>query len=433
MYGSPLPPARTNSGSTLHKRNSGEFQSQSGHAYGNGAANNNSASYGTPVAPLARPVRTSSIGSVAPLARPVRTNSVGSVGNKYNRRSSGGSWSVTFVGVVRFSLFVILGLTYLVCNRRVAWVKKQLSLLTEKGGMPRELKGANQLLTQQRRVESDLSRKFNSARADRDAERTKKEKALSALEKTKTDLEEAKKTGRAPKTADDAVTDGMSTLELDSYNKRMIAMTQIADNLEARIQDISHHDVTEKFGEGPYKVEFQLQFPNPPPGVTESSSFIVEMAPLDEMPHSVDLFLEMVDHKLWDNTAFILNEKHVLQAAAVASNGVTLERKKFEFKDSRLESVAFQEYSSSFPHKQYTLGFAGRPGGPDFYINMLDNSIDHGPGGQSHHALLEDADPCFAKVISGFEAVKNIAFVPSLTALDSSSMVMIKSARIIKI
>ena len=58
-------------------------------------------------------------------------------------------------------------------------------------------------------------------------------------------------------------------------------------------------------------------------------------------------------------------------------------------------SLAFQEYSPSFPHEKYTCGFAGRPGGPAFYINTRCNIINHGPGSQGSKT---DADSCFGKI-----------------------------------
>ena len=35
----------------------------------------------------------------------------------------------------------------------------------------------------------------------------------------------------------------------------------------------------------------------------------------------------------------------------------------------------------------------------------IDNSINHGPGGQGSYAIASEADPCFAKVVDGFDAV----------------------------
>ena len=65
----------------------------------------------------------------------------------------------------------------------------------------------------------------------------------------------------------------------------------------------------------------------------------------------------------------------------------------------------FQEYSEKYPHNKYTLGYAGRPGGPDFYISTQDNSKIHGPGGQDSYQDPTEADPCFARIIEGFNIV----------------------------
>ena len=51
------------------------------------------------------------------------------------------------------------------------------------------------------------------------------------------------------------------------------------------------------------------------------------------------------------------------------------------------------------------MGYAGRPGGPDFYISTQDNTRNHGPGGQGSYADPAEADPCFAKVINGFDII----------------------------
>ena len=44
--------------------------------------------------------------------------------------------------------------------------------------------------------------------------------------------------------------------------------------------------------------------------------------------------------------------------------------------------MAFQEYHPQYPHKLFTLGYAGRPGGPAFYISTMDNTDNHGPASQ---------------------------------------------------
>ena len=134
--------------------------------------------------------------------------------------------------------------------------------------------------------------------------------------------------------------------------------------------------------------------------------------------------------------------RHVVQGGPISNHlnrGVNLRK---PFQDADLNSVSFQEYHPDFPHKKYTLGYgtweviianffpsfcdfhdhnsfqllsffnffvenllAGRPGGPDFYVSTVDNTVNHGPGGQSSYAIASEADPCFAKVVEGFGAV----------------------------
>ena len=65
--------------------------------------------------------------------------------------------------------------------------------------------------------------------------------------------------------------------------------------------------------------------------------------------------------------------------------------------------LIFPEYSPEFPHLENTVGFGTRPGGPDFYINTSDNSKPHGPGGQTQHVLVEEADSCFGKIVRGHD------------------------------
>jgi len=61
-------------------------------------------------------------------------------------------------------------------------------------------------------------------------------------------------------------------------------------------------------------------------------------------------------------------------------------------------NFAWQEYSPQFPHKQYTLGFAGRPSGSSaLYISTLDNTDNHGPGSQGSKT---EADATLGKLAS---------------------------------
>ena len=46
------------------------------------------------------------------------------------------------------------------------------------------------------------------------------------------------------------------------------------------------------------------------------------------------------------------------------------------------------------------LGYAGRPGGPEFYISTVDNTQNHGPASQGSKS---EADSCFGKMVPTFE------------------------------
>ena len=142
----------------------------------------------------------------------------------------------------------------------------------------------------------------------------------------------------------------------------------------------------------------------------ETSSLVIRLASVEQMPHSVHLFLEQIYHKLWIGCAFVINAHHILQIGPHSFTEVGVDKLK-PFQDLKLDKLAYQEYDETFPHEKYTLGFAGRPAGPDFYVNKVDNTINHGPGGQEHHALDEEADPCFAEIVEGFDLIDLISTI----------------------
>lgn len=134
------------------------------------------------------------------------------------------------------------------------------------------------------------------------------------------------------------------------------------------------------------------------------------------MPVTINMFLQQIHHKLWNGCAFVINAMHILQAGPhkfendnYAPNSEELYGK---FTEAKLDKMPFQEYHEEYPHEQWTIGYAGRPAGPDFYINKIDNSKNHGPGGQKIHDLHEEADPCFGKVVKGMEMMEDIKKIP---------------------
>ena len=186
-------------------------------------------------------------------------------------------------------------------------------------------------------------------------------------------------------------------------DQRHTALMEQIETLQGYVQEQSRQYVLAEYGMGPHRVEFQVQLPHKK---NSQSKFVVELAPLDLMPHSNEIFLDMVANEAWDNTVFYhhLQHTHVLAAAPV--NFGTFEPKNHHWKALGYTGLSFPEYSGDWPHEEYTLGFSGK--GPNFYINALDNSKNHGPGTQNHHDLASDADPCFAKVVWGKQVIQDM-------------------------
>ncbi|KAG7359042.1 cyclophilin type peptidyl-prolyl cis-trans isomerase [Nitzschia inconspicua] len=170
-------------------------------------------------------------------------------------------------------------------------------------------------------------------------------------------------------------------------------------SLQSHIQEESRQNVIQKYGPGPHRVHFHVLSRE----ARKPGDFIVELASIDKMPHSVETFLDMVASKMWDNSVFYhhVTQHHVVAAAPVSYG--TFQSKQHQFQALGFNGTSYPEYHKDYPHEKFTIGFAGT--GPNFYINTMDNSDHHGPGGQGHHDLATDADPCFGKIVSGFDIV----------------------------
>ncbi|CAJ1970073.1 unnamed protein product [Cylindrotheca closterium] len=189
--------------------------------------------------------------------------------------------------------------------------------------------------------------------------------------------------------------------------------------LESRVRKDAKRIILERFGPGPHKVAMYFRIPDGMGNLGPEQRMVIQMAPLDLVPHAVHFFLEQVEHGLWNSeNYFYLNGPHVLQIGPQVweedYEGGELSDEEYEekrvghFYDLGLEELIFPDYSDDYPHAQYTLGFTGRPGGPDFYINKVNNEEAHGPGGQDQHALDHQADSCFGMIVEGIEAMQYI-------------------------
>jgi cyclophilin family peptidyl-prolyl cis-trans isomerase len=169
------------------------------------------------------------------------------------------------------------------------------------------------------------------------------------------------------------------------------------DSLQHHVQESSRRDAITKYGAGVHRVQLELEFPDSAEG---PNIIVMELAPLELMPHSVFTFMEMVSADLFDGCSFILNAMHVIKASPVPYDGGSASAKVRAFTRNGLESVAFREYSPDYPHEKYTVGFAA-DGSPSFYINTQDNTDIH------------VGDPCFAKIISGMDTVQRLEASPT--------------------
>lgn len=101
------------------------------------------------------------------------------------------------------------------------------------------------------------------------------------------------------------------------------------------------------------------------------------------------------------NIAFHHNAPHVAMAGPVPNHLNPEGTGNVIWEKSGWGQLVMHEYSSDFPHEQYTLGFTRAAG--QFYINTLDNTEAHGPGGYS-----AEPDACFGRIIQGHDVVDRI-------------------------
>jgi hypothetical protein len=138
-----------------------------------------------------------------------------------------------------------------------------------------------------------------------------------------------------------------------------------------------------KYGPGPYYVSMGIKFPvsMTRPNLPQETNLILELGPIEFIPYSVYFFLEYILQE-FKTGSFHRNAGHVLQAMLTGTKPQI--------------SFAWQEYSPSYPHQKYTLGYAGRPSGSRaIYISTVDNTHNHGPGSQGSKT---EADCLFGKV-----------------------------------
>jgi hypothetical protein len=186
-----------------------------------------------------------------------------------------------------------------------------------------------------------------------------------------------------------------------------------------QLQNVARQLLQAKYGvHDHYRVQVDLVFqPSIPDYIAKGPTgrLVIEMAPIDYIPVSVYTFLEIA--RSWQNGAFHRNAGHVLQATTQAS-AIT-------------QHLPFQEYSEHFPHKKGTCGYCGRPSGPCWYISILDNTNNHGPGTQQKKNPYE-ADANFGTIVVGMDdVVPRIHSTPQTSWLDKENQISIKTMTVL--
>ena len=212
--------------------------------------------------------------------------------------------------------------------------------------------------------------------------------------------------------------------ELDAEVRRIKATGVIMETDEEsliatkKLQEATQRLLAARYGpEEPYRVKVILEFQDTIPDFVEKGpdgSILLEMAPTRLQPHSVFSFLEVA--RQYKGGAFHRIAPHVLQVMVKGN----------------FPRLAFQEYSNEYPHEKGTVGYAGRPSGPAWYVSIQDNVKNHGPGSQQKENPYE-ADSCFGKVIEGFDdEVQRIKKVPGSGFInDPKKHVIIKEMKIL--
>ena len=257
--------------------------------------------------------------------------------------------------------------------------------------------------------------------------KTKKEESAAAAGATATDRDDEKSNSRSSSPMSEmkaAASRAFLEARVREIKKTGVIMEADEDSLKMtrKLQDATREVLKLRYGDAGamnYRVELILEFQPSIPDFDENGkdgSILIEMAPISLVPCSVYNFMEIA--RTWKNGAFHRNADHVLQA--IARSDVT-------------ESMPFQEYSKEYPHEKGTVGYAGRPSGPAFYVSIRNNSKNHGPGSQQKRNPYE-ADCAIGRVIRGMEdgTVARVHTMPGREFLSNKGdWVLIRAMRIL--
>jgi len=154
--------------------------------------------------------------------------------------------------------------------------------------------------------------------------------------------------------------------EIQKLRSRIDRLEAGKFRMQQGIQQLSKTLLEIKYGKGPHRVQINVRdFGMTPP---REDRIVIELASSELMPHTTLWFLEQVSLGLYVGCSFYRNAGHIIQAGPVynpaSGKKLAYHRLDDRFSKAKYHSVLFQEYSEAHPHSEYTVGYAGRPGGP---------------------------------------------------------------------
>lgn len=200
------------------------------------------------------------------------------------------------------------------------------------------------------------------------------------------------------------------------------AIRQLLDSLLQ--SDVAHTlffllVASHRYGSGPYRVRVQVR-----DDAGYKSFFVIETALSIEMPHAIDHFLRMVERKLWEGLALVLETGSNLIMATPITTDDSHTWAGQHFVNDNLTHMAFNEYSQTFPpphHRKFSVAFSGRPGGPNFYINLDDESEFSHENESTFGVVLEGRDVLIKLMMTklGKVEAKKTLTIESMEILES--------------
>lgn len=204
------------------------------------------------------------------------------------------------------------------------------------------------------------------------------------------------------------------------------------------IKSLDKKAVIERFGKGPHRVMFSIDFPQRRSearnGVKKDprQRFFVETAPLESMPHSILAFLDMVDKGLFDGMEFNRITDHDGQWRLMKGVWSDLENRLRPAEENVVNqlreagrwpnAVSHPEHSrDALPHGMYTVGFVDgmKPG---LFISTSEQNSELRKEG------VASTSSAFGRVVGGGDTVNRLMEGGSGTLSDPA---VIKFARFV--